>query len=140
MNIKEIMNSDVCTVTPSMSLSEAATMMQNEGIGFLVVAEGDALIGSITDRDIVIRGIAEGLEIDSGTVADVMTTNLLYCHEEHTVDEVASHMNEEQVQRMPVVDSDNHLTGIVSIGDMAQHLSHEVVGQALKGITECRFS
>ena len=135
MNIKEIMNSDVCTVTPSMSLSEAATMIQNEGIGFLVVAEGDALIGSITER-----GIAEGLEIDSGTVADVMTTNLLYCHEEHTVDEVASHMNEEQVQRMPVVDSDNHLTGIVSIGDMAQHLSHEVVGQALKGITECRFS
>lgn len=140
MNIKDIMNSSVRAITPSTSLREAAELMQKENIGFLVIAKDDEVIGTITDRDIVVRGIAEGLESDTSVVQEIMTGDLLYCLEEHTVDEVANHMNEEHVQRMPVVNSENHLTGIVSLGDMAQHLSHEVVGQVLKGITESRPS
>lgn len=136
MNIKEIMNSNVETITRTTSLQEAAELMQKENTGFLVIAENDEFIGTITDRDIVVRGIAEKLEIDTTAVQEIMTPNFLSCHEEHTVDEVANHMNEEHVQRMPVVNSDNQITGIVSIGDMAQHLSVEAVGQALKGITE----
>lgn len=69
----------------------------------------------------------------------IMTPNFLSCHEENSVDEVANRMNEEHVQLMSVVDSDNQITGIVSIGDMAQHLFADVIGEVLKGITESRI-
>jgi|SRR5690554_3624102 len=136
MNIKEIMHSPVTAVASTASLKNAAELMQNKGIGFLVVAENDELIGTLTDRDIVTRAVSQGLDMNSTFVDEIMSINLLYCHEEHSVDEVANHMNEAQVRRMPVVGSNNKLTGVVSIGDMAQHLSPDIVGQALKGITE----
>lgn len=136
MNIKEIMNSAVKTVTSCTSLKEAAEIMEQEQTGFLIVASNDELLGTVTDRDIVLRAVSQGRNIEQTTVGEVMTVDVLYCHEEHTVDEVARHMSEEQVLRMPVVNSDNKLTGIITIGDMAQHLSPDVVGHALEVMTD----
>ncbi len=140
MNVKDIMQTPVMAVSAATNLRNAAQLMRDEGIGFLVVAENDELIGTLTDRDIVTRAVSQGLDMNSVQVDEIMSINLLYCHEEHSVDEVANQMNETQVRRIPVVGRDNKLTGIVSIGDMAQHLSPEMTGHVLKGITESYHS
>lgn len=136
MNVKEIMNADVKTITPSTLVREAAQIMRDEDIGFIVVADNDALIGTLTDRDIVTRGVSQVNDLSDISVDEVMTVKVLTCNENNTIDEVASLMNEQQVQRMPVFNDQNKMVGVVSIGDMAQHLNSVQMGQALKGIKE----
>lgn len=136
MNVKEIMTSDVTVIPPSMLVREAAQIMRDEDIGFLVIANNDSLIGTITDRDIVTRGVSEVNDLSSISVDEVMSLKVLTCHEENTIDEVAMLMNEEQVQRVPVFNDNNEMVGVVSIGDLAQHLNSVQMGQSLKGIKE----
>lgn len=136
MNVKEIMTSDVTVIPPSMLVREAAQIMRDENIGFLVIANNDSLIGTITDRDIVTRGVSEVNDLSSISVDEVMSLKVLTCHEENTIDEVAMLMNEEQVQRVPVFNDNNEMVGVVSIGDLAQHLNSVQVGQSYKGIKE----
>lgn len=136
MNVKEIMSVDVKTIAPSTLVREAAQIMRDEDIGFIVVANDDALIGTLTDRDIVTRGVSQVNDLSDISVDEVMTVKVLTCHEDNTIDEVAGLMNEEQVQRMPVFNDQNKMVGVVSIGDMAQHLNSVQVGQALKGIKQ----
>lgn len=136
MNVKEIMTSDVTVIPPSMLVREAAQIMRDEDIGFLVIANNDSLIGTITDRDIVTRGVSEVNDLSSISVDEVMSVKVLTCHEENTIDEVAMLMNEEQVQRVPVFNDNNEMVGVVSIGDLAQHLNSVQMGQSLKGIKE----
>lgn len=136
MNIDKVMNPDVKTITADTSLLDAARIMRDEDIGFLVIADNDEIVGTMTDRDIVMRAVSEGLDVRSSTVKEIMTTELIYCNQNNTVDEVAERMNEAQVQRVPIMSDNKELAGIVSIGDLAQHTSPQVVGQAMRGITE----
>ncbi|BES72305.1 CBS domain-containing protein [Marinobacter nanhaiticus D15-8W] len=134
MDIREIMNADVKLVTPSTTLKDAAAQMAQRGIGFLPIGE-DKLAGTITDRDIALRGVAQGLDVSVTTVADIMTDNVLYCFDDTDVEAVAKNMGEKQVRRMPVVDADKRLVGIVSIGDMVPHLQADTCKNVFAGIT-----
>lgn len=138
MNIKDIMNSEPETIDPSTTVKDAAAMMGKDGVGFLLVGEGDRLKGTITDRDIVVRAVCKGVDTTKTTVGDILTEKVLYCQEDQDVEDVARNMSEQKVRRMPVVNSEKRLVGVVSIGDLAQHLSKEVVGDVLRNVTSER--
>ena len=136
MQVREIMSTNVDWIPPDMPVLDAARRMRDEDIGSLPVGENDRLIGMVTDRDLVIRLLAAGKDVRSATVRDAMSGKLLYCREDQNVEEVARNMGENQVRRLPVVNSDKRLVGIVSIGDIAKRGSEKSAGEALHNIAE----
>jgi CBS domain-containing protein len=134
MIIREAMSRDVRTVTPESTIREAARMMADKDVGALPVAAGDRLAGMVTDRDIAIRGIAVGKGPDT-SVGEVMTHEVMYCHEDEDISDVAQNMADIQVRRLPVVDVDKRLVGIVSLADIAAAAAAVEAGEALEGIT-----
>jgi CBS domain-containing protein len=135
MNIKDVMTANPVLVKPSTSVKDAAARMAREGIGFILAGADDELKGTLTDRDIVLRAVADGKDVDNTTVADILTDDLLYCFEEQDVEQVARNMGEKQVRRLPVVNADKRLVGVVSLGDLAKHLRPETAGKVLADIS-----
>lgn len=135
MVIRDIMNKDIKLVSANTTVREAADKMASTGVGFLPVGDNDELKGTITDRDIVLNAIAKGKDPDQTKLQDILSPSVYACDEDRDVEEVAQMMNEKQVRRMPITNSENRLVGVVSIGDMAQHLSPETAGRILKGVT-----
>lgn len=133
MHVSEIMTRDVHLVSPDETITEVARQMAENDIGFLPVGDHDRLVGMITDRDIVVRGVADGLDLQS-KVGDIMTTDVKYCFEDEEVDDVARNMGDVQVRRLPVVNRDKRLVGIVSLADAARE-QPAVAGTGLKGVT-----
>jgi CBS domain-containing protein len=133
MKVNECMTSDVTTISPDDTIERAAQIMGSIDAGVLPVADGDRLVGMITDRDIAIRGIGEGSG-PSGRVGDIMSQEVRYCYEDAETDEVLQNMSQIQVRRMPVVNREKRLVGIVSIGDLDRE-EPEMAGYALRGIT-----
>ena len=134
MKIGECMTRDVRIVAPEDTIERAAQLMARADTGVLPVASGDRLVGMITDRDIAIRGVAEGVG-PGARVGDVMSQEVKYCYDDADSDEVLDNMAEIQVRRMPVVDHDKRLVGIVSIGDLAKEDSSDS-GRALGRIAQ----
>ncbi len=135
MKISETMTRDVKVAAPTQSIREAAKLMAELDAGALPVAEGDRLVGMITDRDIAIRAVADGRGPDT-PIREVMTQDIKYCFEDQTGEEVATKMGDILVRRLPVVSRDKRLVGIVSIGDIATcGESDDKVGSALSGIS-----
>lgn len=118
MKISEIMTRDVHVVTPQQTLREAAELMRREDIGSLPVAENDRLVGMLTDRDIVVRAIAEGRNPDT-PVREAMTDDIKFCREDQSIDEVSREMADLEIRRLPVVDQDKRLVGIISLANVA---------------------
>ena len=135
MDIKSIMNRDIKLVSGKTTVKEAAEKMEKSGVGFLPVGENDVVEGTLTDRDIVLNAIAKGKDPAQTQIHDIMHPTVRACHEDKDVEEVARMMNEERVRRMPIIDGENRLVGVVSIGDMAQHLRPETAGEVLRGVT-----
>ena len=133
MKVSECMSRDVQVATPDETLQEAARTMDDIDAGFLPVGDGERLIGTITDRDIAVRGIARGLGPDS-RVRDVMTEEVLYCFDDQDGDEVLDNMGDEQVRRLPVVDRNKRLVGVVSISDLAESGKETRAGETLREI------
>src|SRR5690242_9795990 len=120
MEIREIMSRDVRIANPTQSLQEAARIMAEHDVGALpVCGEGVGLIGMITDRDIALRGVAERLDPKRTTVGEAMTDEVYFCFEDDAVEDVAEQMAELRVRRLPVLDDDKRLVGIVSLKDIA---------------------
>ena len=119
MNVSEIMTTNVQVIQPQESLRRAATLMQELDIGALPVCDGQRLLGMLTDRDITVYGVAQGMNPDECCVSDVMTEHVEYCTIDQDTDQVMRLMGEKQVRRLPVVDGDKNLIGIVSLGDLA---------------------
>ena len=132
MQVRECMTREVRVISPEDTIERAAQLMGQIDAGVLPVSENDRLVGMITDRDIAIRGVAEGCG-PSARVRDVMSREVKYCFDDSETDEVLDNMAEIQVRRMPVVDHDKRLVGIVSIGDLAKEESRET-GKALGDI------
>ncbi len=118
MRVNEAMSRDVKVCTPGSSIRECAKSMAECDAGALPVGENDRLIGMITDRDIAIRAVAQGKGPDT-PVRDIMSTDVKYCFEDEELDHVAKNMAEQQIRRLPVVNRDKRLVGIVSLGDLA---------------------
>ncbi|HVY84862.1 MAG TPA: CBS domain-containing protein [Caulobacterales bacterium] len=133
MKIHDLMTRDVRTVAPSTSLREAARMMADIDAGSLPVAQNDRLIGMLTDRDIAVRGVAAGKGPDA-TVGEAMTPEILYCFDDEEIEDVCENMADMQVRRLPVVDRDKRLVGIVSLSDLATKGQTRHAGEALEGI------
>jgi CBS domain-containing protein len=120
MRVSEAMTRDVRICTPGSTIRECAQQMAEIDAGSIPVGENDRLIGMVTDRDIAIRAVAEGKGPDT-PVREVMTTDMRYVFEDEDLAHVAKNMGEIQVRRLPVVNRDKRLVGIVSLGDIAQN-------------------
>jgi len=134
MRIADAMSRDVQVISPDQSLIDAARMMADCDCGALPVAENDRLVGMLTDRDIVVRAIAEG-KSGSTLIRDVMSSEVKYCFENDDTDNVAQNMGDLQIRRLPVVNQDKRLVGIVSLGDIA-HTDEMPAADALAAISE----
>ncbi len=117
-HLKDLMSRDVKVISPDMSIREAAREMRDGDFGMLPVGENDRMIGTISDRDIAIRAVAEGKDTDT-KVRDVMSEGVAWAYEDDSVEEAAKIMSKRQVRRLPVVDRDKRLVGIVALGDFA---------------------
>jgi CBS domain-containing protein len=118
MKLREIMTQNVETAELMMSLQEAATKMKTLDVGSLPVRRGMELVGMITDRDITVRGVAEGGDPLKTTVSALMTADIIFCFEDQEVEEAVRVMAEKQIRRLPIVNRDHKLVGIVSLSDL----------------------
>jgi CBS domain-containing protein len=137
MKISEIMTSNLEMIDSTRSLTEAAREMESLDVGALPVREGAQLIGIITDRDIVIRALAHGRDPASTQVKDIISSEIVYCYEDDSVEDAASLMEDHQIRRLIVCDHDQTPVGIVSLGDLAVKTGKdELSGEALERISE----
>ena len=136
MKVSECMTTDVEIVTPDQNIQEAAQFMLRADAGAMPVGEGDRLIGMVTDRDITVRAVAQGLGPDT-PIREVMTEDLVYCYDDDEVEEVAIRMSDSQVRRLPVLSRDGDtLVGIVSLGDITRSDDADAAKVALDGVTD----
>lgn len=133
MKVAEIMTPNVHLASPDESLQKIARRMAVDDVGFLPVGENDRLVGTITDRDIVVRAVAEGKD-GNATVRDVMTRDVKYCFEDEDIEHVAQNMGDIQVRRLPVLNRDKRLVGVVSLADAALKEDPATAGIAMSGV------
>ena len=135
MRVSDAMTREVRVASPGQSIREVAKIMAEIDAGAMPVGDNDRLVGMITDRDIAIRAVAEGKGPDT-PVREVMSSEtVLYCYEDEDLAHVAQNMSEQQVRRLPVVNRDKRLVGIVSFGDVAQTEARSA-SKAVKGVTK----
>ena len=135
MKVSDVMTRDVQTVRPNQTAREAANFMLRTDAGAIPVTEGDRLLGMITDRDIAVRGVAEGHGPDT-PVRELMTNDMVCARMDDDVEDAASKMSEAQVRRLPVVDGDERLCGIVSLGDLSREADTDCASEALEGVSQ----
>ena len=135
MKVSEVMTRDVQTVRPDQTAREAASFMLRTDAGAIPVTEAGRLVGMITDRDIAVRGIAEGHGPDT-PVRELMTNDIVAARFDDDTDDVAAKMSEAQVRRLPVIDEQEQLCGIVSLGDLSQMGEDSAAEQALEGVSQ----
>ena len=134
MNVRDIMTTEVIIASPDDDLMRAAQLMESHDFGALPIGDDGRLIGMLTDRDITVRAVARGLG-PKAKVREVMTTDVECVRDSDSVAEVAARMEDMQVRRLPVVDENDKLVGIVSLGDLAQ-TEPDDAGDALQGISQ----
>lgn len=135
MKANKLMTRDVHVVSPDQSIQEVALAMAKLDAGSMPVGEKDRLVGMITDRDIVLRAVAEGLPPNT-PVRDVMTQEVKYCFDDEEIEDICQNMGDVQIRRLPVVNRGKRLVGILSLGDIALSSAAGKAGNALKGISQ----
>ncbi|WP_265570321.1 CBS domain-containing protein [Sphingomicrobium nitratireducens] len=135
MQVREVMTASPKTVRPETSIREAASFMLSEDTGSLPVCDGETVLGMITDRDIAVRGVAEGKSPDC-SVSDLMTEHLIVARDTDDTSAIAQKMSDHQVRRLPVIDENKKLVGIVSLGDLARSIKDSDASTALEGVSE----
>ena len=133
--LKDVMTRNVETIAPSASIHEAAQKMKALNVGAIPVYDGSTLRGMLTDRDIVIRVIAEKRDVNTAKAEEVMSAELVYCFEDQDVDEAARLMGDKQVRRLPILNRQKQLVGIVSLGDVAVKTDASA-GQTLEKVSK----
>jgi CBS domain-containing protein len=135
MKVADAMTRDVRFVSPEDSLEAIAKIMAAEDLGFLPVGKNDRLVGMITDRDIVVRGLARGMGAEAH-VRDAMTEDVKYCYDDAELADVLQNMADIQVRRLPVINRDKRLVGVVSLADAALKDDPRTVGIAMSSVVE----
>jgi len=133
-SVKDAMTSHVKTATPSLSLTDAAKLMKQEDVGSVPVVDGERLIGMLTDRDIVVRGIADGSDPHAVKAGDIASRDVVSVRPDDDLDEALRLMAQHQVRRLPVVE-DGHLVGVVAQADVAHEAKEKAVGQLVEEIS-----
>lgn len=135
MRVSDVMTREVRVASPTQTLREVAQIMADIDAGVVPVGDNDRLVGMITDRDIAVRGVAAGKGPDA-QVQEIMSSQVLYCYEDEDTDDVAENMADVRVRRLPVVNRDKRLVGILSLGDLAGSEEARTVGKAVEGISK----
>jgi CBS domain-containing protein len=136
VQIQDVMTADVSYVAPDTSILEIARKMRDADIGSTPVVEDERLVGMVTDRDIVVRAIAEGGDIRMKTARDAMSPGIFYCFADETVETVLDNMGDRQIRRLPVVNREKRLVGVVSLGDLSLTGKNKAAGEALLEISQ----
>lgn len=135
MKVIDVMHTGVTWVAPDMRLTEIAEKMRDEDIGSVPVGENDRLIGMVTDRDITCRGLVDGGDIDSLTARDVMTKEIVYCRTEDDVEDATHLMEDRQIRRLPVIDENKRIAGMLSLGDLSHAVAQELSGEVIRAVS-----
>jgi len=135
MKVREIMTTNVECIAPTSSVESVAEKMKTLDVGFLAVCDNDRLVGTVTDRDIVIRGIAAGRDMKSAKTRDVMTHEVHWSYETEDVEDVAEAMSDKQVRRMLILNDEKRLVGVVSLGDISK-VEEKGSAKTLRDISE----
>jgi CBS domain-containing protein len=135
-SITDAMTSKPCAVDADKSVAYAAKMMRDEDVGFAPIVEGDKLVGALTDRDIAVKIVAEGKDPEQTSVREVASTTLVTVRPQQQLDEALRLMARHQVRRLPVVEEDNKLVGVLAQADVAQEASPEETGRVVEQISQ----
>jgi CBS domain-containing protein len=136
MKVRDVMTSDPQVIAPDATLQDVARLMRDLDVGSVPVCENDHRVGMITDRDIVVRAEAAGKDPVHTHVREAMTPGVAFCRDDDNVNTAIQRMEEKQIRRLPVINKDKRLAGIVSLGDLAVNASTRKVGEALEHISE----
>lgn len=137
MKVQDIMTRDVERIDPDTPIGKAADKMRDLDIGFLPICDNDRLVGTVTDRDITIRSVAQGRDPRLAPVREIMSQQVFYCYEDDDVEKVGQYMQEKEVRRMLILNRQKRLVGVVSIGDLAKASGEkELAGETLGHIAE----
>ena len=128
MHVKDIMSADFKFASPQTTLREAAVLMRDGDYGYLPIGDSEKLKGAVTDRDIVIRAVAAGLDGDTA-VSEVMSETIIYCFEDDDIREAADMMKREQIRRLAVLNDAKRLVGIITLGDIARADEQRLAGE-----------
>jgi CBS domain-containing protein len=135
-SIRDLMTANPCSVDADQTVAHAAKMMRDEDVGLAPIVEGDKLIGTLTDRDIAIRVVAEGKDPNATTVREIASTNIVTIDPQQDLDEALRLMAKHQVRRLPVVEEDGRLVGVVAQADVAREGDDSQTGQVVQEISE----
>ena len=134
MKVKNAMHSGVEACHPDSSAKELASIMQKFDVGAVPVIDGKAILGMITDRDIVCRAVAKGKDLSNLKARDIMSGDVIFCTENEEVEDAIRLMEDKQIRRLPVMDARNHMTGMLSLGDVSHILPHELSGELIEKV------
>lgn len=135
MKVRDAMHKDVKWQSPDTPLAELAKIMKQEDIGAIPIGENDRLVGMVTDRDITIRGLADGADLSSATARDVMTKGVVYCMEDEDVEDAVRVMEDKKLRRLPVLNSRKRMVGMLSLGDVTHAASQSLGGELAKAVS-----
>jgi CBS domain-containing protein len=135
-HVSEVMTHGVRTLSPQDTMQRAARTMSDLNIGALPVCDGEKLVGMVTDRDITVRGVAQGCPPDSTTLRELMSPEVRWCFDDAPLDEALEQMRDAQIRRLPVIDHERHLVGMLSLGDVATTAGTADVAETLACISE----
>jgi len=135
MKVKNCMHKGAQWVSPDTPVKTVAKAMREQDIGAVPVGENDRLIGMVTDRDIAVRGVADGKDVSSLTARDVMTKGIVWCRDSDDLTHAANMMQSRQVRRLPVIDKNKRMVGILSLGDLSQAGTERTIAASTKAVS-----
>lgn len=135
MKVRDAMHNGVAWVGPDEPVTELARRMKSEDIGSIPVGEDDRLVGMVTDRDIALRAVADGRDIDGLTARDVMTDGVVWCRADDDIEEAAALMERRRIRRLPVIDENKRMIGIVSLGDMSHAADNGTTAEVARAVS-----
>lgn len=135
MKVKEMMHKNVEWVSPDTTVAAVAKKMKDHDVGAIPVGENDRLIGMITDRDIAMRAVANGKDASNLTARDVMSRGVTWCHDSDDAGEAAHIMESKKVRRLPVIDANKRMVGMLSLGDISHAASQRTTAEVIKAVS-----
>jgi CBS domain-containing protein len=136
MKVKDAMHAGVTWVEPDTRIHELARMMRDQDIGSIPIGENDRLVGMVTDRDIVCKGLADGKDVNALTARDLMTGPIVYCRDDEDIDDAARIMEEHEIRRLPVINENKRMVGILSLGDIADCASRDLTAEVTRAVAD----
>jgi|SRR5262245_36840120 len=136
MKVKDAMHPGATWVPPDASIMVIAKMMRDEDIGSVPVGENDRLVGMVTDRDIICRGLAGDKDCTTLTARDVMSMPIIYCRSDEYLEDAIRIMEKNQIRRLPVIDENKRLVGMLALGDISQTAGRDLAGEVIRSVAE----